>query len=295
MEEWNQGDIDDLILDQSVKGMPGGIEPFRARRHRSARLERAAGGSAAAAGGAEGERARPQRQLDAPLPGGLGRGHRAARQDDDEPAALPSGRCADGAWAITVATAQQLQVARDFGFQRIVLANQLVGRQAIRYVLDELRRDPGFDFYCLVDSIENVRQLAEQAEAAGLDRPLQLLLEGGIRRRPHRLPNASRRRWRWRAPSAMRPAISRFAASKASRASPAAASPEESERQVAAFLDFLVEIAAACEARGLFAPGPIILSAGGSTYYDIVAERFRQREARPRQPRGDAQRLLPHP
>ena len=54
---------------------------------------------------------------------------------------------ADGAWAITVATAHQLQVARSFGFQRILLANQLVGRQAIRYVLAELERDPGFDFY----------------------------------------------------------------------------------------------------------------------------------------------------
>ena len=54
---------------------------------------------------------------------------------------------ADGAWAITVATAHQLQVARSFGFQRIILANQLVGRQAIRYVLAELERDPGFDFY----------------------------------------------------------------------------------------------------------------------------------------------------
>jgi hypothetical protein len=37
-------------------------------------------------------------------------------------------------------------VARAFGFWRILLANQLVGRQAIRYVLDELGRDPGFDF-----------------------------------------------------------------------------------------------------------------------------------------------------
>ena len=33
----------------------------------------------------------------------------------------------DGAWAITVANAQQAQVARYYGFQRIILANQLVG------------------------------------------------------------------------------------------------------------------------------------------------------------------------
>ena len=36
---------------------------------------------------------------------------------------------ADGAWAITVATTQQMAVARDFGVSRIILANQLVGKQ----------------------------------------------------------------------------------------------------------------------------------------------------------------------
>jgi D-serine dehydratase len=65
----------------------------------------------------------------------------------------------DGAWAITLATPHQLAVARDFGFQRIILANQLVGKQMIRYVLAELKRDPNLDFYCIVDSEANVAQL----------------------------------------------------------------------------------------------------------------------------------------
>src|SRR5258708_39053658 len=86
----------------------------------------------------------------------------------------------DGAWAMTVATAQQLRVCRDFGIGRIVLASQLVGRQAIAYVLDEIKRDPDFDFYCLVDSVANVEQLAAAARHAASGRPLQLLLEGGM-------------------------------------------------------------------------------------------------------------------
>ena len=40
------------------------------------------------------------------------------------------------------------------------------------------------------------------------------------------------------------------------------------------FVDFLVEIAAACERENLFAPGPVVLSAGGSKYYDIVVDRL---------------------
>src|SRR5438046_7326645 len=86
---------------------------------------------------------------------------------------------ADGVLGFTVATPQQLQVERDFGVQRIVLANQLVGRQAIRYVVSELERDPRFDFYCLVDSEANAAALAAAAREAGLDRPIQVLLEGG--------------------------------------------------------------------------------------------------------------------
>ncbi|HVH12470.1 MAG TPA: hypothetical protein VM759_05430, partial [Longimicrobium sp.] len=84
----------------------------------------------------------------------------------------------DGAWAITVATVHQLQVCRDHGIGRVVLANQLVGRQEIRYVLDELHRDPAFDFYCLVDSVEGVRMLVEAARTHPVERPLQVLLEG---------------------------------------------------------------------------------------------------------------------
>jgi D-serine dehydratase len=87
---------------------------------------------------------------------------------------------ADGAWAITVATAQQIRICRDFGFNRVVLANQLIGRQAISYVLDELKRDAGFDLYYLVDSIANVEHLATSARAVEPGRPLQVLLEGGM-------------------------------------------------------------------------------------------------------------------
>src|SRR5262249_62115552 len=86
----------------------------------------------------------------------------------------------DGAWGITVATVGQMMVARAFGVDRVVLANQLVGRQEIATVADELRRDPKFDFYCLVDSLEGVRRLVEVAASARIGRPLQVLLEGGF-------------------------------------------------------------------------------------------------------------------
>lgn len=180
---------------------------------------------------------------------------------------------ADGAWAMTLATIQQVQVARDFGVGRIVLANQLVGRQAIRYVVAELRRDPGFDFYCLVDSAENAAALAAAAREAGLDRPIQLLLEGGY-------------------PGGRTGCRDLAAALDVARAVKAAgpvlalrgvegfeglfhgATAADTAGQVAGFLDFLVAIAVAASREDLFAPGRLILSAGGSAFYDLVAKRF---------------------
>lgn len=179
----------------------------------------------------------------------------------------------DGAWGITVATVHQLRVCRDHGIVRVVLANQLVGRQEIRYVLDELHRDPDFDFYCLVDSAAGVRALADAAEAHPLERPVQVLLEGGYA--------GGRAGCRTRAEAlevahAVRDAGPHLALRgvEGFEGLISGGSVEEQEARVAAFLDFLAEVALACEAEDCFAPGPVILSAGGSAFFDMVPERF---------------------
>src|SRR5258708_4242660 len=85
-----------------------------------------------------------------------------------------------GAWAMTVATAQQIQVCREMGVNRIVLANQLIGRQAIRYVLDEVAAHGDLELYCLADSVAGVTQLVRALGGRSLRAPLNLLFEGGI-------------------------------------------------------------------------------------------------------------------
>lgn len=178
----------------------------------------------------------------------------------------------DGAWAITVATPQQLAVARDFGFQRIILANQLVGKQAIRYVFDELKRDPAFDFYCIVDSEANVAQLVAAAQSAAIGRPLQVFLEGGwiggrtgVRDIETGLRVA-------RAVKAAAPSLALRGVEGFEGLTPT--DRTAAETQVRTFLDMLVHLAQACEAENLFAPGEVILTAGGSAFYDMVLARF---------------------
>lgn len=63
---------------------------------------------------------------------------------------------AAGSWGITFATVWQVQVARSFGVGRIVLANALVDPVGLRWVAAESARDPEFEFFCWVDSVETV-------------------------------------------------------------------------------------------------------------------------------------------
>jgi D-serine dehydratase len=85
-----------------------------------------------------------------------------------------------GAWGMTAATVSQLQVYRAFGASRILMANQLVGRANIRYIVDQLNSDPAFDFYCLVDSPALVEHMVGYIREAGATRPLNVLVEIGI-------------------------------------------------------------------------------------------------------------------
>ncbi|MEW9808276.1 amino acid deaminase [Mesorhizobium sp. ZMM04-5] len=180
---------------------------------------------------------------------------------------------ADGAWGMTLSNIHQLKVGRHFGLKRIVLANELVGRGAIRYVLEELEKDPEFDFFCLVDSSTNVEAIAELAREKGMTRPVQMLVEAGIaeRRAGCRTLDAALDVAR---------AVSRNAPYTALRGvegfEGVVNNPDPARRQeaVTGFIDFLCEIARRCEDEGLFADGEVILSGGGSAYFDIVASRF---------------------
>ncbi len=86
-----------------------------------------------------------------------------------------------GAWGVTAATTSQVRVFRAFGFPRIVLANQLVESAATAWIADELSRDETFDFYCLVDSIEGAAAMEAALTERGSARPIQVLIELGIR------------------------------------------------------------------------------------------------------------------
>lgn len=182
---------------------------------------------------------------------------------------------ADGAWAITLSTPHQIQVARHFGYQRIFLANQLIGRSAIEYVYGELSADPAFEFYCLVDSIQGVEQLVRVARRNRSPRRMSVLVEMGY-------PGGR---------TGCRTVAQGLEVARAVAAHPDALglwgvegfeglirkpTGEDTLREVESFLGNVTELARSCELGGLFAEAPILLSAGGSAYFDLVVKAFSQ-------------------
>jgi len=91
---------------------------------------------------------------------------------------------AHGAWAITVATIGQLRVYRDFGFGRLLLANELTDAAGIAWLAGEMAAHPDFEPLCYVDDIKNTEFLARtyggSTSGPGLPvRPLPVLVEIG--------------------------------------------------------------------------------------------------------------------
>jgi D-serine deaminase-like pyridoxal phosphate-dependent protein len=86
-----------------------------------------------------------------------------------------------GAWGITAATIDHVLVYRRFGVRRILLANELVDRGALGWILAEQARDPTFEFIYYVDSVHGVRAAAEALAASSGDaRGLTAVVEIGV-------------------------------------------------------------------------------------------------------------------
>ena len=199
--------------------------------------------------------------------------------------ALFKRQLAAGSWGLTFATGPQVRAARAHGVPRIFYANELVGAADIRYVCDELRRDPGFEFYCLADSVAGVRLLADRIEAlgpGGPGRPVNVLVEGGL---------AGAR-------CGVRDVATAIEVAEAIRAAAPLAlvgvegfeglararDGGDREPVVREFLAFLVQIATALDERGLFDPPEILLTAGGTAFFDLVIDALTQaRLSRPSQ------------
>lgn len=169
-----------------------------------------------------------------------------------------------GAWGITLATAHQTQVAQAHGVRRVLMANQLVGKQNMA-IISQLLRDPGFEFYCLVDSAALVEQLGKFFSEAG--RQLNVLLELGVDggragvRNDEQLQSVLSALEQWKS------AIKLCGVEVYEGVL-------ETEESIRAFLLRAVAVTRKLAEEGRFHGTPALLSGAGSAWYDVVAEEF---------------------
>ncbi|MCP3819049.1 alanine racemase [Streptomyces sp. A3M-1-3] len=175
-----------------------------------------------------------------------------------------------GAWGITAAVPHQARVYRAFGIQRIFLANELVDAAALRWLAGELDADPGFRFVCYVDSVRGVELMDAALRDADARRPVDVVVE---------LAAGDGARTGARTDADCAAVADAVAATGTLRLVGVAGYegevPDADSTRVHAWLRRLTAIAADFDKASRFAGiDEIIVSAGGSAWFDAVADVF---------------------
>ncbi|MCX5423301.1 amino acid deaminase [Streptomyces sp. NBC_00078] len=173
-----------------------------------------------------------------------------------------------GAWGITLAVPHQVRVARAFGIRRVFLANELVDPSALRWIAGELESDGDFGFVCYVDSVRGVRLM--DAALRGTSRPVDVVVEFAA-------GEGARTGVRTEAECA---AVADAVAAAGTLRLVGVAGyegevPGADPERVHAWLRRLVALAVDFDNAGRFAGlDEIVVSAGGSAWFDAVADVF---------------------
>jgi D-serine deaminase-like pyridoxal phosphate-dependent protein len=168
-----------------------------------------------------------------------------------------------GAWGITLATAHQTRVAYEHGVRRILMANQLVGKENMA-IISRLLQDPTFEYFCLVDSAAQVEQLGQFFAERG--QRLQVLIEIGVTggrtgvRDDEQLETVLYQLGLW--PSLALCGIEMYEGVL------------NEEEAVRSFLQRTVDVSRRVADEGRFKRAPFLLSGAGSAWYDVVADVF---------------------
>ncbi|MFH9587582.1 amino acid deaminase [Streptomyces luteogriseus] len=175
-----------------------------------------------------------------------------------------------GAWGITLAVPHQVRVARAFGTRRVFLANELVDAAALRWIAAELEADPDFELVCYVDSVRGVELMDAALRDAGATRPVDVVVE---------LAAGEGARTGVRTETACAAVADAVAGTRTLRLVGVAGYegevPKADTERVTAWLRRLVALAADFDKAGRFAGlDEIVVSAGGSAWFDAVAEVF---------------------
>ncbi|MDQ4214483.1 amino acid aldolase [Microbacterium capsulatum] len=172
-----------------------------------------------------------------------------------------------GCTGITLATMWQIRVARTFGADSLLLANSVVDERSLHYLAGELA-DPGFRFVSWADSIRTVERMEQVLREAGTPRPVDVCVELGApggRTGARSVEEAIGIGRRIAASDVLRLAgVAGYEGSLGHDRSPAAIDA------VRGYLGDQLAVHAAF--RDLYDEGDVYVTAGGSAYFDFVAD-----------------------
>ena len=173
-----------------------------------------------------------------------------------------------GAWGITAASPAQCRAYRVFGVSRILLANELVDHESLRWVAAELAADSGFDLLCNVDSAAGVDAIEEVFSTVGARRPLGVLLELG-----YRGGRTGSRTIEDAIGLAERVVASRWLELRGVTGFEGLMPGRDIDdvmTKCTVYLRQIRELVEVLDSRGLLPAGEIVVSCGGSSYFDLV-------------------------
>ncbi|MGW2546191.1 alanine racemase [Kitasatospora sp. NPDC001574] len=183
--------------------------------------------------------------------------------------ALWQAQLAAGSHGITLANLPQIRVARAFGVQRVLLANTLLDPAGLGWLAGELAADPAFAFTSWVDSAASVRLMDEALRAAGAERQVEVQDElggpggrTGARTVDEAVEIAAAV---LRAPTLRLAGIGGYEGALAHDAS------EDGLAAVRTYLRTLAELHGRLASAYADGSAPVV-TAGGSAYFDLVAE-----------------------
>ena len=177
-----------------------------------------------------------------------------------------------GAWGITAGAINQIQVMYRYGVKKILLANQLLGKSHLKTISHFINNDNNFSFYCFVDSIEQFHNIKSNLKNITLINPINLLPEIGA-------PNG---RTGIRSKENLLELVNEISNDKSNNFNFAGISSYEGIAAVAMkgsqavhdFCAFIEEIIRDISPNQFSHLKELIITAGGSTHFDIVGERF---------------------
>jgi D-serine deaminase-like pyridoxal phosphate-dependent protein len=176
-----------------------------------------------------------------------------------------------GAIAITLATSHQVRAAVHFGIHRILLANALIDPVALRWLAAAMTDRPELDVTVWADSTATVEAMLTTLDDIPVTRPIAVLVELG----------APGGRTGARTVEEAEAVADRIAASDRLRLAGVCGyegalahdRTEASLTRVRRYLEDMATLHGRLESRRVYpTDGDIVISAGGSAYFDLVAD-----------------------